>query len=66
MCRECCNVSLELTFAGRHTLKPLMINIFLACISAVLKPSTARSATAVSAGFLERPTFGARQRFTDR
>ena len=57
---------LELTFAGRHAPKPLMIKIFVACTSAVLKPSTTRSATTVSAGFLEHAAFGARHRFSDR
>ena len=58
-------VSLELTFAGRHALKPLVINIFVVGTSAVLKPSTTRSATAVSAGFRERAASGARRRFHD-
>ena len=59
-------VSLELTFAGRHALKPLVINIVVEGTSTVLKPSTTRSATTLSAGFLERATFGAPHRFTDR
>ena len=59
-------VSLELTFAGRHALKPPVINVFVVSRSAILKPSTARSATAVSAGFLERAAFGACHRFRDR
>ena len=54
-----------LTFARCHTLKPPVINISVAGISAVLKPSTVRSATTVPAGFLERPAFGARHRFSD-
>ena len=58
-------VSLELTFAGRHALIPLVVNIFVAVASAVLKPSTARSATTLSAGFLERAAFEARHRFSD-
>ena len=56
MCREYCNVSLELTFAGRHALKPLVINIFVAGTPAVLKPSAARSAATDPAGFAEPPT----------
>ena len=44
-----CAVSLELTFAGCQSLKPHMSNIFAVDTSAVLKPSTARSATTVSA-----------------
>ena len=58
-------VSRELTFAGRHALNPLVINIFVADTSTVLKPSTARSAATVSAGFLERAAFGARHRFSN-
>ena len=56
-------VSLELTFAGRHALKPLVINIFVADAPAVLKPSAARSATANSTGFRERAAFRTRHRF---
>ena len=59
-------VSLGLTFAGRHALKPLVINIVVAGTSAVLKPSTARGATTDSAGFLERATLWTRHRFSDR
>ena len=59
-------VSLELTFAGRHSLKPLVINIFVVDTSAALKPSAASSATTLSAGFLKRATFGAPHRFSDR
>ena len=47
-------ISLELTFAGLHALRPHVINVSVAGTSAVLKPSTARSATTDSAGFLER------------
>ena len=59
-------VSLELTFAGRHALKPLEINIFVTGTSTVLKPSTARSATTDSAGFLERAALWTRYRISDR
>ena len=59
-------VSLELTFAGCHSLKPHVSNIFAVYTSAVLKPSTARSATTVSAGFRERAAFGTSHRFSDR
>ena len=45
--------SLELTFAGRHALKPTVVNVFVAGTSAVLKPSAARSAAADPAGFRE-------------
>ena len=55
-------LSLERTFACRHTLEPLMINIFVAGTSAVFEPSTARSATTGSAGFLEHTAFAARHR----
>ena len=58
--------SVELTFAGRHALKPFVINMFIAGTSAVLKPSTTRSAATVSAGFLKYAAFGARHLFSDR
>ena len=58
-------VRLELTFASLHALKPAVTNVSVARTSAVFKPSTARSATAVSAGFLECAAFGARHRFSD-
>ena len=54
----------KLTFAGRHALKPPVINIFVAGTSAVVKPSTTRSATTASAGFLERAALWARHRFS--
>ena len=53
-------VSLKLTFAGIHTFEPPVINVPIAGTSTVLKPSTARSATADSAGFLERAALWAR------
>ena len=59
-------VNLGLTFAGRHALKPPVVNIFIAVTSTVLKPSTARSATAASTGFCERAALGARDCFHDR
>ena len=59
-------VTLELTCAGRHALEPPVINIFGADTSAVLKPSTARSATTGSAGFLEQTASGAPRCFSDR
>ena len=59
-------ISLELTFAGGHAFRPLVINVFVAGTSAVLKPSTARSAATASTGFLERAAFGARHPFGDR
>ena len=42
-------IGLELTFAGLHSIGPHVINIFAAKSSAVLEPSTARSATTDSA-----------------
>ena len=51
-----------LTFASLDALKPVVINISLADTSTVLIPSTARSATTDSAGFLERAALWARRR----
>ena len=59
-------VSLELTCTGRHSLNPLVVNVFIAGTSTVLKPSTARSATTDFAGFLEHAAFGACLGFSDR
>ena len=59
-------VSLELTFAGFHALKPSVISVFVAGSPTVPKPSTARSAATDSAGFLERAAFWARHRVSDR
>ena len=47
-------IGLGLTFTGLHALKPPVSNVSVAGTSAVLVPSTARSATTASAGFLER------------
>ena len=47
---------IEPTFAGLHTLRPHVISLPVAGSSTVLKPSTARSATTDSAGFLELTT----------
>ena len=57
--------TLELTFAGLHALKPSVLNVAVTSASAVLKPSTARSATTGSAGFLERATLWARHHVRD-
>ena len=54
-------LSLGLTFAGARALKPAVISVFVADGSAVLIPSTARSATTDSAGFLEHATLLAGQ-----
>ena len=54
-----------LTFASLDALKPVVINISLADTSTVLIPSTARSATTDSAGFLERAALWARHHVRD-
>ena len=46
-------VDIELTFAGLHALIPLVINVSVVGTSAVLIPSTTRSATTDSAGLLK-------------
>ena len=56
-------IRLTLTFAGLHTLSPSMINIPVAGTATVLKPRTSRTATTGSAGFLERATLWAGNRF---
>ena len=45
---------LELTFARLDALKPTVTNVRVGSTSAVLKPSTTRSATTDPPGFLER------------
>jgi len=52
-------------FAGLHAFRPPVINISVAESSAVLEPSTPRSATTDSAGFLERATLWARNLISD-
>ena len=52
--------TLGLTFAGLRALKPPVLYVSIAGTSTVLKPSTARSATTVSAGFRKRAAFWAR------
>ena len=59
-------IILGLTFAGRHALKPLVINVVLASTTAVPIPSTARSAATDSARFQERAALWARHRISDR
>ena len=54
------SVSLGLTRAGLLALKPPVISVSVAGTSAVLVPSTARSAATDSAGFPERATLCAR------
>ena len=58
-------ISLELTFAGLHAVKPPVISVSVTGTSAVLKPRTARSAAADSAGFLERAALWALHRIRD-
>ena len=58
-------VNIELTFAGLHSLKPPVINAFIAGTSAVLIPSTVRSAATDSAGFQEGAALWARHRIND-
>ena len=55
-------LNFELTFAGIHALRPLVIDIPVAGTPAVLKPGATRSATAYSAGFLEHAALWARRR----
>ena len=59
-------ITRELTFANLHAGRPPVTNVSVACTSAVLKPSTARGAAAVSTGFRERATPSTRNRFHDR
>ena len=56
----------KLTFTGLHTLRPAVINVFVANASAVFIPIAARSTTTDSAGFLKRRAFEARPRISDR
>ena len=53
------SVSPPLTCASLDALRPCMLVLCVADISAVLEPSTATSATAEFAGFLGSTTFGA-------
>ena len=52
---------LELTRTGLQALEPRVIDVSVTGTSAILEPSTAGSATTVSAGFLERATLRTRQ-----
>ena len=49
-----------LTFACLRSLIPLVISVFVADTSTILIPSTTRSATTDSTGFLKRATLWAR------
>ena len=55
-------INLELTVASLDALKPPVTNVPVADTSTILKPSTARSATTDSAGFLERAALWACRR----
>ena len=59
-------LSIALTLAGLHAFKPSVINVSVAGTPAVLKPSTARSATTHSAGSAERAALWTRHRIRDR
>ena len=58
--------SLKLTFAGLDALKPVVTSLSVAGTATILIPSTARSATTDSAGFLECATVWARPLISDR
>ena len=57
-------IALELTFAGLRTLKPAVISVSVDVTSAVLIPSTARSATTDPARFRERAALWTRRHGT--
>ena len=54
-------IKLGLTFAGLHAFNPTVIHISVAKMSAVVVPSTARSAATDSSRFPENATIGAYQ-----
>ena len=54
--KVCAPNNIELTFASFHALEPAVIKFALSSASAILVPSTTRSATTGSSGFLERAT----------
>ena len=58
-------ITRELTFANLHARRPPVTNFSVACTSAVLKPSTARSTTTDSARFLEHAAPWACHRISD-
>ena len=61
--RVCLHLSsLGHTFAGLDALKPPVTDVSVAGTSTILVPSTVRSATTGSAGFLECAALWARQR----
>ena len=59
-------IALQLTFAGLHALNPAVISVCAAGPSAVLEPSTARSATTDSARFREHTALWTRLFCSDR
>ena len=59
-------ISIELTLAGLQTLNPPVIYVSVAGTSTLLKPSTTRSATTDSAGFLKCAALWARHRAINR
>ena len=59
-------LSFELTFAGLDALKPFVTSVSVVGTAAILIPSTARSATTDSAGFLERAALWARHHISGR
>ena len=59
-------IGLELTFTGLHAFRPFVINILAAKSSTAIEPSTARSATTDSTGFLEHSTLWTRYVISDR
>ena len=56
-------VCIELTFAGLDALKPFVISVSVAGMTAILIPSTSRSATTGLARFLERAALWARANY---
>ena len=59
-------ISLELTFAGLHTLNPSVFHFPVAGTPAFLVPSTTRSTTAESTGFLKCAALWARHLISNR
>ena len=59
-------LSIGLTFAGLYALKPPVIYIFVCTTSAVLVPSTARSATTYPTGFCKPAALRANDPTKDR
>ena len=49
-------ICIGLTFASLHALNKTVVDVSVATISTILMPSTTRSATTYSSGFLEHTT----------